>query len=206
MPDMDGYEATRKIRAGKSRNKNQPIIAITAYADATSLSSCTESGMNDIIVKPIRRDSFLSVINKLIPGQSAAKKGKPAQKAGAEGWKVKSAPMDYEKAIWEFGGNKSALDNVIKQFIKNMDNQILIFKKAIKTNDIEKFRTEAHRIRGGAANLTAVQLAAAAEHMEELAIKGNLDKAGAYLDEFEKEFEKFRAFIKLYHNLDFTAD
>lgn len=202
MPEMDGYEATRRIRTGESKNKNTVIVAITAYADSTSLFSCREAGMNDIVVKPIRRDPFISLINKWMPGQSAGKKSQPAEKQGGNGKKtaIKSVPMDYDKAVIEFGGNKPALDNVIKQFIDNMDEQILIFKNALKSRDVEKFRTEAHRIRGGAANLTAERLASVAEHMEETAIAGNIDKAGSYLREFEKEFEKLKTFVSGLYN------
>jgi len=203
MPELDGYEATRKIRTGKSRNKNVPIIALTAYADVTSKKNCREAGMNDIIVKPIKRESFLTMVNNWLPGQSTLKHTKPSDRAEKKGKKatVESVPMDYEKAIFEFGGNKMVLDNAIKQFIEDLSNQILIFKNAIKTNDVEKFRTEAHRIRGGAANLTAMKLAAYAEQMEEMAINGKLDKARGCLNEFEKEFKKLKVYIlKQYKN------
>ncbi|SDD59858.1 response regulator [Sporomusa acidovorans] len=54
MPEMDGFEATRKIRNLQEKTKaTTPIIAMTAYGDSTSVKKCFDLGMNDYIVKPI---------------------------------------------------------------------------------------------------------------------------------------------------------
>ncbi|MEO6846294.1 MAG: MASE1 domain-containing protein [Chthoniobacterales bacterium] len=58
MPEMDGYETTKAIRAGKEggnvRNPDIPIIAMTANAMKTDRDICLAAGMNDYISKPIR--------------------------------------------------------------------------------------------------------------------------------------------------------
>jgi signal transduction histidine kinase/DNA-binding LacI/PurR family transcriptional regulator/ActR/RegA family two-component response regulator len=61
MPEMDGYEATRRIRElpGGARI---PILGITANAFESDLQECLEAGMNDVITKPFRKESFQQVI------------------------------------------------------------------------------------------------------------------------------------------------
>ena len=54
MPEMDGYDATRKIREDDHEwSKNIPIIAMTANAFAEDVQHCKDAGMNDHIAKPI---------------------------------------------------------------------------------------------------------------------------------------------------------
>ena len=62
MPEMDGYEATRKIR--KLGHTEIPILAMTANAMKGDRELCLEAGMNDYITKPIKRDIVFDMLNK----------------------------------------------------------------------------------------------------------------------------------------------
>ncbi len=65
MPEMDGYEATRTIRALDVPNaKTIPIIAMTANAFKEDIEKCLESGMNDHLAKPIDRDAMIERIKQ----------------------------------------------------------------------------------------------------------------------------------------------
>ena len=61
MPEMDGYEATRRIRAlDVQRSKDIPIIAITANVFTEDVERCIEAGMNDHVGKPLDIDEVLT--------------------------------------------------------------------------------------------------------------------------------------------------
>ncbi len=65
MPVMDGYEATRRIRALKNESiRNIPIIALTAAAIKGERDKCISSGMNDYISKPFEPSSLFEIIAK----------------------------------------------------------------------------------------------------------------------------------------------
>jgi len=62
MPEMNGYDATKKIR---SRDQSIPIIALTASVTQVEIEKCFESGMNDFVLKPFKDAELISTLNKL---------------------------------------------------------------------------------------------------------------------------------------------
>jgi CheY-like chemotaxis protein len=79
MPEMDGLEATRRIReaeaAGRLRCRSAlghlPIVAMTAHALESDRQLCLESGMDDVITKPVKRQVLSDTLNRVLAGQSA---------------------------------------------------------------------------------------------------------------------------------------
>jgi len=66
MPEMDGFEATRRIRSlAAPRAKEVPIIAMTANVFKEDIERCMEAGMNDHVGKPIDFDEVLAKLRSL---------------------------------------------------------------------------------------------------------------------------------------------
>ena len=61
MPEMDGYEATQRIRSDH-HNSSLPIIAVTAKAMGSDRQKCLEAGASDYITKPVKMDQLLSLM------------------------------------------------------------------------------------------------------------------------------------------------
>ena len=62
MPNMDGLEATRKIRAMDNVSKGLPIIALTANAFDDDRNACFDSGMNDFMTKPVSAEELSEMV------------------------------------------------------------------------------------------------------------------------------------------------
>jgi CheY-like chemotaxis protein len=66
MPEMDGYEATRKVRqlGSEHHSHNIPIIALTAHAMKSNDEECYAAGMNDYLTKPVRAEELDAILSK----------------------------------------------------------------------------------------------------------------------------------------------
>jgi CheY-like chemotaxis protein len=71
MPEMDGYEATRRIRA-LPRFAEIPIIAMTANVMADDVRACLCAGMNDHIAKPIDVPEMVRILRRWLDGHDSA--------------------------------------------------------------------------------------------------------------------------------------
>jgi CheY-like chemotaxis protein len=67
MPEMDGVEATLKIRELELNTENNiPIIALTAGAMQSERDKCIEAGMDDFLTKPIEQEKLLQALNRFL--------------------------------------------------------------------------------------------------------------------------------------------
>ena len=74
MPVMDGYEATRGIRAlDDEKAKTIPIVAMTAKVFKEDVANCLEAGMNDHLGKPIDFDAVILILRQYLFKQAPAK-------------------------------------------------------------------------------------------------------------------------------------
>ncbi|OGQ94367.1 MAG: hypothetical protein A2521_09855 [Deltaproteobacteria bacterium RIFOXYD12_FULL_57_12] len=194
MPEMDGYEATGRIRqSGRPGAAALPILAMTANAGAMDQQKCLDAGMNDVIIKPIRRQTFLETVDGWLSrpsepsGLSGASLGREALSAA-----VSEIPIDLDQALDEFAGDRGFLAHVVTGFLTNAVEQIGRLRAALDKGDAETVRKEAHAIKGGAANLVARPLAAAAKELEDLARGGKTGALAAAIIKVENEVFRLR--------------
>ncbi len=192
MPEMDGFEATKKLRQRPGWTQDAVILGLTANADEKTRKGCIAAGMDGMVIKPIRREAFLKEVAKRLskgaPDHSCAM---PEITADKETW-----PMDYERALGEFMGDKALLDELIKGFIATAYRQVADMERFVSENDTEAVGREAHKIRGASANLVAMRLAAAAKAVELKSKSGEATALSASLDEVKRELKSLDVFTQ----------
>ena len=191
-----------------------PIIAMTGYAVEGYSKECMEAGMDDYLTKPLTRKHFLATVDKWIgttaDSEVLTSSHACSRQVGSEisyqsgslqsskGYQIDiihplsedAPPMDFERALKEFEGDKALLMEVLKGFIANVRGQIEIIRQALKTQDAERIRREAHSIKGGAANLRADELSRIAFDLEQLGKSGGLERGTETLRKLQKELSE----------------
>jgi two-component system sensor histidine kinase/response regulator len=66
MPGLDGYEATRRIRAREHGRRRLPIVAMTAQSMAGDREECLAAGMDDYVSKPIRGEELRDALERVL--------------------------------------------------------------------------------------------------------------------------------------------
>ncbi len=163
MPQMDGYEATQKIRspAGRTRNPNIPVIALTAHASATDRIKCLAAGMNDYLTKPINPTHLRQALAKALP--AAVNRA--------------SHPASSDAILFDESALLARTDNdgdfareLIDMFIRSAGETLARLTASLQNGaDAEVIRKLAHSLKGSAATASAPALAACAANLERVA-------------------------------------
>jgi signal transduction histidine kinase/DNA-binding LacI/PurR family transcriptional regulator/DNA-binding response OmpR family regulator/HPt (histidine-containing phosphotransfer) domain-containing protein len=99
MPEMDGFEATGKIRAAEEAGQHVPIIAMTAHALKGDRERCLESGMDDYISKPLDPKALLKVLDRWTAATSAV----PAEEPGSKKMETQDYVLESNVSAFEEG-------------------------------------------------------------------------------------------------------
>lgn len=166
MPDMDGLEATRRIRAD-GRFAALPILAMTANASQSDRQDCLNAGMNDYVGKPIDMQLLLPSILRLVGRDATAASEYEGQHAEtADELDDEQLLDDIRLVLRRFGGNQAFFQKMAKNFAPEMLKQLALFKQSTKIFDYSTAAAISHSIKGVASNFGARSLAAHAAFLD----------------------------------------
>jgi PAS domain S-box-containing protein len=210
MPEMNGYEASRKLR---EEGINIPIVAVTANAIKGERERCIAAGMDDFLTKPFKPRDVLPFLTRLEDGGYApAKREAPASQtenpleetpAAPEEYEtdrhpddeieeVGQPPWDRESALDSFMGQEEVLNRVVGNFVVKCDRQIEELRELVQARQFVDARVLAHAIKGGAWNLSAKPLGDAAAILEETTKQEDFEGSRAQLPTVRARFEEFK--------------
>lgn len=187
MPVLNGTEATRILRQKKYTGI---IIACTANNDSSTFEKYKDIGINDILVKPFKREKVLELLDKwnIIIGLSKATEIFTTEQkktiANDELWDI----QDFEDTIgndWDLG------NQIILDYIDQTGEFLISGKKFIETRSFGELHRISHTLKGSSAAISANKLANIAAKMNQAAIEKKSDEALLKLLEFEESFNLF---------------
>jgi|GEM_PF-1123845 len=168
MPDMDGYEACRRIRANKAFSE-LPVIALTANAVAEDRERCLQQGMNDYLTKPIDPDLLVDVIGRWLPGgalrQQPAVEEESCQNSALSG-------IDLAVGLSRVNGNIELQRRLLQGFwqdYRSFDSEL----EAALSSEPRAAADMLHKFYGASANLGALALAESSARLEQALRQGS---------------------------------
>ncbi len=154
MPELDGYETTRRLRASEPAGQRVPVIAVTADALPENRQRCLEAGMDDYLAKPFRSAELAQILDRRLFGGDAS---------GAEALRDESPEASAMTALREQG----LLRSTIETLLERGDAQLLALRRALDTGNVEAVARLAHGLGGNAAMFGGDELAKLCADLEE---------------------------------------
>ena len=193
MPHMDGYTATRHIRAHET-GKRQPIIAMTAAAVAGERERCLEAGMDDFLTKPVDAGRLAETLKRWLAPSP---------------WYADRLDLDR---LEELRGLDDPGDDVVVRRPRASGTSSAAprsrwprWRPRRPPGDAAQLRAVAHRLAGSALNLGAVALGEGARELEEHIMNGSLADAVAALPELAEQMAADLEALRAYQREQFPA-
>ncbi len=197
MPDLDGYETTRRIRQLETSQHHTVIIAVTAHAMKGERERCLAAGMDDYVSKPLRGGDLAMKLERWLPvDQERPLPDLEAQPVDANDKfethdqvpRNLQPPLDVEQL-----GQKTGKDLVAQMhalFLAEGSTRIETMHTALSQADTDLLAKTAHSLAGSAIYLGASELSELCRTLETLAEDGDLNRCQTHLQLLEEEHRK----------------
>ena len=178
MPVMDGFDATRAIRARNGHSARIPIIAMTAGALDEDRERCFAAGMDDYISKPVDLATLAEVLSRWVPqtstadvgGDAAAAADVPQQQAAAPASNSVVLELERLQILRELGpaDGLGLLPEAVRAFRQDSQGALDTLRAALENGQAAELEAAAHKLTGAAANIGAVGAAGLCKELERL--------------------------------------
>nr|WP_232531511.1 response regulator [Microlunatus antarcticus] len=190
MPVMDGFAATRRIREAERGHARTPVVAITASALVSDRERCLGAGMDDYVAKPIDPDVLAEVLDRWAPpphedGPLAARDD-PADLSLVEDLGHIDADQIEGLAELRTPDGGSLLATFISSFTRRAEDRLAAIRDCVGRGDDEALAMAAHELKGSAATIGAVRVAALCGELEHGGCRV-LEHAPGLLDDLAEE-------------------
>jgi len=177
MPEMDGFEATRAIRAMPGAAGRVPVIAMPADGHLVHGDEWRDSGMSDFVAKPINRKLLNEKLEHWLIREEPEIEPEPPLAL------VDDTAVDAERLadLADAMGWDTVAD-LVDLFVETGHHAVSEIRAALGARDLTKAGKEAHTLKGSSSNVGAVAVQAATHHLVEACYEGDEAAALSLID------------------------
>ncbi|QEP43873.1 response regulator [Ectothiorhodospiraceae bacterium BW-2] len=172
MPHLDGYQASRQIRAIEQQQQrpHTPIAALTAHAISGTEEACREAGMDDFLSKPFELEQLSTLLQRWLtpttapasqppsPPTPAEEPQHPIETASPPPPTIRQEKLQPLLQLQQMG-NPGLLEQMVGHFIQQGEETLQRLQQAREQHDSEQVRKMAHKLKSSSATLGAERLA-----------------------------------------------
>lgn len=158
MPEMDGYQATKKIRQDLNLTE-LPIIAMTANAIKGHKEKALKIGMDDYITKPLDLDQFFNTLKKWLPVKKEKKNiNKDLKENKIANDLAQITTIDINSALKRINNNYQLYKEILIDFYHKYRDFKQVVLSLVQENKLDELTAKLHSLKGVAGNIGAAEL------------------------------------------------
>jgi two-component system, sensor histidine kinase and response regulator len=208
MPEMDGFEATARIREQeRASGEHVPIVAMTAHAMKGDRERCLGAGMDAYISKPVQAGELYKLLAEIAPPGALAAPEMPASSLadGALTGNANSAgtmpaplarpggQLDKAALLARLGGREDRMRMIIQVFLDESSGLMAAMQEAIKSGEASRLKAPAHSLKGALGIFGVPGVVEAACTLESLGQAGEFRGATEAFSRLEEEISDLEA-------------
>jgi signal transduction histidine kinase/CheY-like chemotaxis protein len=189
MPEMDGFEATRRIRfAEQSKTRHHtPIVAMTAYAMAGDRERCLASGMDEYLSKPVDKAELLGLLQRI-------------SRSGVAGEMPQFVPaqpiFSFKKLLDNLDGDEILMQRIVRLFHDNTPRLLANVRSAMAQKNSAEIARSAHALLSSLGVFGATETCRLTQLLETQALESRFEESVTTFSALENELKQVSAAIQ----------
>jgi CheY-like chemotaxis protein/HPt (histidine-containing phosphotransfer) domain-containing protein len=177
MPEMDGIEATREVRAReKATQGHTPIVALAARAATEDRAELAQAGMDDCLAKPFEPGELFEMLERFMPAGDAARRADDSGRAHDRTSGADQPIVDRRQLMEQTGGDPHVLRQMVDMFLRETPALLHGVRRAVERGDGRSLERAAQKLKTTCGALAARLVADAAERLEQMGGRGDLSR------------------------------
>ena len=191
MPEMDGVEATKLIRAEVPGGADIPVIALTANVLEGMKEMFLKEGMNDFVAKPVDIKDLITKVKKWLPADKIKEsEGEVIEEETTES-SISFQGLDNEAAIRGLG-SPELFAEIVEEYYRTGEKRMQDIRSAYDEEDWKSYTIRVHALKSASKQIGAMELGLMAEALEKA---GNAEDLDYIREKTEPALEEYSALL-----------